>query len=96
MSFVCQLTRQQSTTYPRLLRSHPKYFADCPLKTGDAYKRDVTASVVFEIAPCGNIPHAQGCRLPNKPLPRVATSNASDRLLKWDPKERSYTRNIDP
>jgi outer membrane biosynthesis protein TonB len=50
---------EQSTSYPRLLDATRKIFRRRQFAIGDGYSRTVTASVVFEIAPCGNIPHVK-------------------------------------
>ena len=52
------IDEQQSDAHPRLLNATRQIFHKLQFETGDAYKRDVTASVVFELAPCGSIPHA--------------------------------------
>jgi hypothetical protein len=50
---------EQSTSYPRLLDATRKIFHRRQFAIGDGYRRTVTASVVFQSAPCGKIPHAK-------------------------------------
>jgi hypothetical protein len=50
---------EQSTSYPRLLDAARRIFRRRQFAIGDGYRRTVTASVVFEMAPCGHTPHAK-------------------------------------
>jgi Gram-negative bacterial TonB protein C-terminal len=50
---------ERSSSYPRLLDATRKIFRRKQFAIGDGYSRTVAASVVFEIEPCGNIPHAK-------------------------------------
>jgi hypothetical protein len=51
------LLSEQSTSYLRLLDATRKIFHRRQFAVGDGYRRTVTASIVFEIAPCGTIEH---------------------------------------
>jgi DNA-binding beta-propeller fold protein YncE len=52
------IDERQSDAHPRLQNATRQIFHKLQFEAGDAYKRDLTASVVFELAPCGNISHA--------------------------------------
>jgi outer membrane biosynthesis protein TonB len=49
----------QSASYPRLLDATRKIFRRRQFAIGDGYTRTVTASVLFEIEPCGHIPRTK-------------------------------------
>lgn len=53
---------EKSTHIPRLRGAAEKIVAtyNARFQVGDGYKRVLTASVVFEISPCGNISHSRG------------------------------------
>lgn len=49
-----------SVPYPRLLNAAAKIVQGLKLVVGSRYKTPLTMSIVFEIAPCGNVPHSRG------------------------------------
>jgi Gram-negative bacterial TonB protein C-terminal len=76
---------EQSTPYPRLLEATRKIFHGQHFAIGDGYRRTVSASVIFEIAPCGNISHARDvnfyldvCLPPRPPINNASPETPHD------------------
>jgi len=70
---------RSTRTSPRLIESAGKYLRDSTFDTGPLYRKTVTLSFVFELAPCGSVEHAMDadyrvslCR-EQPPRPEVAT-----------------------
>jgi TonB family protein len=70
------VNEQGSVPLPRLLNAAVKIVQGLKLAVGDNYKTSLTMSIVFEIAPCGNVPHSSGpdyftflCIDPIPPIP---------------------------
>jgi TonB family protein len=68
-----------SAPFPRLFKAATQIVQGLKLAVGDNYKTSLTMSIVFEIAPCGNVPHSRGpdyytflCIDPIKPPPDSA------------------------
>ena len=65
-----------STSAPRLIKAAKQLFQRSRYEIGDHYRHEVTASVLFEIMPCGKIQQASGfdyyyhlCIPPLLPMP---------------------------
>jgi TonB family protein len=65
-----------SAPFPRLHKAATQIVQGLNLAVGDNYKTSLSMSIVFEIAPCGNVPHSSGpdyytvlCSDPVPPMP---------------------------
>ena len=54
------VNEQRSAQLPRLFRAATQIVQGLNLAVGDNYKTSLSMSIVFEIAPCGNVPHSSG------------------------------------
>jgi hypothetical protein len=70
------VNEQRSAPYLRLFDAATKMLKGLKLAVGDEYKTSLSMSIVFEIAPCGNVSHSSGpdyytflCIDPIPPIP---------------------------
>lgn len=54
------VNEQRSASFPRLFKAATQIVQGLKLAVGDNYKTQLTMSIVFEIAPCGNVAHSPG------------------------------------
>jgi TonB family protein len=54
------VNEQRSVPFPRLFKAATQIVQGLKLAVGDKYKTQLTMSIVFEIAPCGNVAHSPG------------------------------------
>jgi TonB family protein len=54
------VNEQKSVTFPRLQKAARQIAQGMRFPVGDAYKRTLTASIVFEISACGTVHHSGG------------------------------------
>ena len=54
------VNEQRSAPYPRLFDAATKMLQGLKLAVGEKYKTSLSMSIVFEISPCGNVPHLAG------------------------------------
>jgi hypothetical protein len=51
---------ERSVQMPRLIDASRRLLHGAKFRVGDKYKKDLTASIVFEISPCGTVQHSPG------------------------------------
>ena len=54
------VNEEKSAHFPRLIEATRRLLHRAKFVVGDRYKKTLTASVVFEVAPCGTIQHSAG------------------------------------
>jgi TonB family protein len=54
------VSEEESAAFPRLQKAARQIAQGMRFPVGDAYKRTLTASIVFEISACGSVPHSGG------------------------------------
>lgn len=54
------VNERRSVQLPRLFKAATQIVQGLKLAAGDNYKISLSMSIVFEISPCGNVPHSSG------------------------------------